>query len=516
LMTRRIQIISQLFFFALFCVFLVFVNRPGPAQRFSAEWFLQLNPLPALLASVASRAVVWSMVPGAIILTIGTILFGRFFCGFVCPLGAAIDFSDRYLFKQARNQGRRPPAYMRRIKYLLLIALFVLACLGTLFPLFMDPISLITRMAAVLVEPCVRTLAAVGVDIKTGFASGQASQAGGSALAGVVWVGSLVTAVLCGVIFAGGFWDRRAWCQYICPSGALFGLLSRFAFLRRRVNTVKCNSCRVCATRQCPTRAIDLQDAQNTSTAECILCGTCTQSKRDCGTIAVSLPAMKLTHGPNLARRHFVAGILAGVAAVPLVRAESTAPPAELIRPPGALPEPEFLTRCLACGECIKACPNHALGTCGLADGFVRLCTPKLVPAIGYCEPGCTVCTHVCPTVALRPISREDKPFVKVGTAMVDRDRCLAWLGINRCMVCKKSCPYQAIEAGELNDSTGPVVDKDLCTGCGKCENVCPVKSTVAIQIQAYGEYRTTAGPAFVGKKRERIAEKRAAEKDEK
>jgi polyferredoxin len=511
-MTRAIRIVSQAFFFSLFTFFVFYVNRNGPAQHHTAQWFLQINPLVALLTSVASRVVILSVLPGALVLIVLTLVFGRVFCGFVCPLGAAIDFTDHAIIGKARHLSRRPHTYMRRLKYVLLLALAMLAVFGVVVPLFMDPISLTTRIMALIIDPLLRIVGLSGKNCAA-LASGVLHhQAPVFHPVDLALPGSLMMAALFIVLFAGGFWDRRFWCQYVCPSGALFALISRVPLLRRRVSAEKCNACHSCVTRLCPTRAISPENPAVTSTAECILCGVCSSNKRACSTIGFTAPVSAEMRGPDLRRRHAVAGIAAGFVALPLVR--STAFDAtseiELIRPPGALPEELFLTRCIACGECMKACPNHALGPCGFTGSLMRLATPQLLPRIGFCEPECTACSHVCPTLAIRPVSQNDKPFVKIGTAIVDKSRCIAWRGERRCLTCMAHCPFQAIteaapSAGDAAAS-GPVVDKDLCTGCGKCEFVCPMRTVAAIRVQSHGERRTSSGPVVSEARREKIS----------
>jgi Polyferredoxin len=521
-MTRSIRIVSQFFFFALFTFFIFYVNRNGPAQHFTAQWFLQLNPLVALLTSVASRAVISGMVPGALLFVVLTLLFGRVFCGFVCPLGAVIDFTDHAIIGKARHLSRRPHTYMRRLKYVLLLALATLAVFGVVVPLFMDPISLTTRIMALIIDPLLRIVGVSGKNLIALLSGALHRQTPSLHPLDMALPGSLLMAALFVALFAGGFWDRRFWCQYICPSGALFALLSRFPLLRRRVVTDKCNACHSCVTKLCPTRAISPDNPAMTSAAECILCGVCSHNKLACSSIGFTAPSTDEIRGPDLKRRHAVAGIVAGFVALPMIRSTAfdTASEIELIRPPGALPEELFLTRCIACGECMKACPNHALGPCGFTGSLMRLSTPRLLPRIGFCEPECTACSHVCPTVAIRPIPLVDKPFIKIGTAIVDQSRCIAWRGERRCLTCMGHCPYQAIDEKSalqgVDGPSGPMVDKDLCTGCGKCEYVCPMETVPAIRVQSHGERRVTTGPFISDSRRDRIAHLRKSKAPEK
>jgi len=132
-------------------------------------------------------------------------------------------------------------------------------------------------------------------------------------------------------------------------------------------------------------------------------------------------------------------------------------------------------------------------------DGFSRLYTPKVVPRIAGCEEKCTLCGNVCPTGAIRKLSTEDKQFVKIGTAVLDQHRCLAWEQNKECLVCDEVCPFNAIEARVVDTIKGrfkvPVVNEDLCMGCGMCEQHCPIFDTAAIVVYKFGENRRLEGP---------------------
>lgn len=175
----------------------------------------------------------------------------------------------------------------------------------------------------------------------------------------------------------------------------------------------------------------------------------------------------------------------------------------KLIRPPGAIPEEKFLSRCIACGQCMKVCPTNALQPCIFTDGFSRLYTPKVVPRIAGCEEKCSLCGNVCPTGAIRKLPLEEKQFVKIGTAVIDRHRCLAWEQNKECLVCDEVCPYNAIEARVVETVKGqfkvPVINEDLCIGCGMCEQNCPIFDVAAIVVYKFGENRRIDG-AYVTK----------------
>ena len=131
-----------------------------------------------------------------------------------------------------------------------------------------------------------------------------------------------------------------------------------------------------------------------------------------------------------------------------------------------------------------------------------------MIPRIGYCEPTCTLCGQVCPTGAILPLALTEKvgdertPPNRVGTAFIDRGRCLPWGMATPCIVCEEWCPTSpkaiylenavAINGeGTPVDVKRPAVDPDRCTGCGACEYACPVVGQPAVYVTAVGESRS-------------------------
>ncbi|MDD5674440.1 MAG: 4Fe-4S binding protein [Chitinivibrionales bacterium] len=241
---------------------------------------MRLNPLVALIVSIAGRTWIWQIVLGGGVVLLLTLIFGRFFCGLICPLGAAIDISDKIIFSKLKLKSR-PHRPLQALKYVFLTVLIVLAIFGVTFPLFMDPISLITRFSAILVYPLLWVL---GLDaLHVGKAIGAIfndDSLGFATIAVPAFYGMAGCALLFMAVLMGGLFDKRFYCQYICPSGALFGLLSRMARFSRTLKGEKCNSCLACA-KLCPTHAINEKRPERTSTAECILCGVCTGNKKE-------------------------------------------------------------------------------------------------------------------------------------------------------------------------------------------------------------------------------------------
>ena len=113
----------------------------------------------------------------------------------------------------------------------------------------------------------------------------------------------------------------------------------------------------------------------------------------------------------------------------------------DLIRPPGARSEREFLQRCTACGLCMKVCPTGGLQPTLAEAGLEGLWTPRLAPRLGYCDYDCNLCGQVCPTEAIAPLAVEEKQQVRIGLAAFDTTRCIPYAYGRDCIVCEEHCP---------------------------------------------------------------------------
>lgn len=156
------------------------------------------------------------------------------------------------------------------------------------------------------------------------------------------------------------------------------------------------------------------------------------------------------------------------------------------LRPPGAKDEKSFLSSCIKCGLCVKACPYDTLKLSSIFDNTsisTPYFTPREIPCY-MCED--IPCAVICPTGALdiKSLQKDNKldiNLMKVGVAVVDMKSCVAFWGI-QCDACYRACPlldealyleYKRNERTAKHAFLLPVVDSEFCTGCGKCEKVC-------------------------------------------
>lgn len=175
---------------------------------------------------------------------------------------------------------------------------------------------------------------------------------------------------------------------------------------------------------------------------------------------------------------------------VGLYGSQASERPAQAIRPPGALPEPEFLAACVRCGLCVRDCPFDTLKLAELGDN-VATGTPYFEARKVPCEMCEDIpCVAACPTGAL------DRELTDIGEArmglavLIDQETCLNFLGL-RCDVCYRVCPVidEAITLELVHNPRSdrhamllPTVHSDHCTGCGKCEESC-VLPEAAIKV---------------------------------
>lgn len=187
-------------------------------------------------------------------------------------------------------------------------------------------------------------------------------------------------------------------------------------------------------------------------------------------------------------RREFLADLIYGAAALALpatvTQARTGSRGVRYLRPPGALPEPEFQSRCIRCGQCGEVCPNRTIKYFSFENGVASLDTPFIIPREQACIL-CMKCGDVCPTGAIQKIQRDAEKIiskVKMGHAWVDKNICLSWQG-KTCGVCYRACPLPdiAIRVGRLEQPH--VLDK--CVGCGLCERSC-IQIPQAIRINPF------------------------------
>lgn len=534
--------VAQVFFFGLFMYFLFqtgfrgnfAANADTPVRLpLPVEAYLLADPFVTAMTLGAShqvyRGLLWSLGLLAV-----TLVFGRVFCGWICPFGTLHHFFGWILPSRkgrgaARVEANKTHAY-QRAKYYLMYAFLLASVAGSAIGGLFDPICVAVRAIGLGVIPGVQYIAHRGLGVAQDVKARPVQHAADTvqdALAATVWQSHQFyfhqTWLIVGLFIAVLFMNRfipRFWCRVLCPLGSFLGVFARFALFGMEKDHAKCTDCNLCLV-NCQ-GADSPQGGVKWRQDECHMCLNCETACPEDVIKFKLLPNRKSQIGvPDLQRRTLLATAAAGAAFIPAARIADSMDVnyhAKVIRPPGAVEERAFLERCIRCAECMKVCPNNALHPAMFEAGVEGLWTPILIARIGYCEHSCVLCGQVCPTGAIQKITEKEKlgqgvAPVKIGTAFYDHGRCLPWSMQTPCIVCEEFCPtspksiwVEEVEAPVRDKKPGengaepamltvklqrPHVDPSLCIGCGACEKVCPVQDQPAVYITSVGESRS-------------------------
>lgn len=467
---RAVQIAVFLAF-----LWLIWETRTPLRASLPVNLFMRLDPLAAVGAAISAReaSVLLAFVPALVVLASAFVL-GRAFCGWICPMGTSLDAGGKILRVRPKRKG---PSKLADLKFYAL-AFVLLTCAITPQVLYaLDPMPFVTRAFALglypvvpyVVNPLLLKLEKAPLQV-VGFNFG------------VLFVGLWLLLVLLGAL------EGRFWCRNLCPLGALLSLPARIAPLRRRVDLDRCTRCMRCV-KECKTGALG-PEPWDWRPQECTLCMTCVSVCPE-GAVSFGFGGRAERRKVEISGRGIVLAGFGGLLLSLLLSTSSTRRRGhpKLIRPPNALEEGKFIAACARCGLCMKVCPTGGLQPCAFEGGWDALWTPVLVPSIGPCESNCNTCGEVCPTGAIRPFKVEEKPKIKMGTAVINRSTCLVWAYGQNCFVCVEVCPYKAAR----KTPKGPIVLRDVCVGCGVCEFNCPTQPIPSIYVTSWGERRASS-----------------------
>ena len=481
--TRHVRIAVQWMVFSLWVTLIFSTHYPMDSwisRHVPVSLLLRIDPLVMTAVMGGMRMTVTILLLGLVTLGV-SLLLGRVFCGWVCPLGAIFDFYGWFL-RRLRVPFFGPSPWWFRAKYYLLLAIIVFAILGGVSPLMgFDPIVLLTRTAAAVMMPMWRKRADL-----TWVIGGPVGLNG--------YLVDAATLILFLGIMSATTRLSRIWCRAVCPLGAYLAVMSRHSTLRRV--TEGCVHCNICSA-HCPTGAISFTNPEVYNESECIKCFACSQEcpvDANFFTLKSPIPVEAPQYAPVSLERRAVLAVGAAVAlGAPALNVSAGEPKSgkKLIRPPMSKEEHDFLSSCIRCGECMKACPTGILKPAGLEHGFRALWSPVMVGTEGFCQKGCNACSQACPTDAIMKYPVEKKYTYKAGTAVFDSSRCISYTEDKFCSECVRACPTDAIQYNKgweppdttrANETPAPAgqhptrpfhVNFDRCVGCGACEFAC-------------------------------------------
>lgn len=489
---QKIRITLAVIF--LIAITLLFLDFTGTAQTWFG-WMAKIQFLPALLALNA-----WVII-GLIVLTI---LFGRVYCSVICPLGVMQDIFGWMGKKAKKNRYSYSPA-KNLLRYIML-GLIVLAFIfgvGSFVALF-APYSAYGRIAQSLFSPVWQ----LGNNALATWAENRESYAFYTVdtwvMNSVTFTVAIVTLVVLGFL---AWQNGRTYCNTICPVGTILSFFSRFSLFRPIIDTTKCNSCGLCA-RNCKAACINSK-AHQIDYSRCVACMDCID-KCNKGAISYALRTKHLeikdaNQADNSRRQFLTAGAV--IAATSVIKAQEKTVDGGLaviedkkipkrstpIVPPGAISLRNLTQHCTACQLCVANCPNGVLRP---STNLESLMQPESSYERGYCRPECTKCSEACPAGAIVKITPADKSSIQIGHAVWVKENCVPLTDGVECGNCARHCPVGAIQmiSSDVNNPESlkiPVVNEEVCIGCGACENLCPARPFSAIYVEGHKVHRT-------------------------
>jgi polyferredoxin len=508
-MLKRIRIIAATIVFAL--ITLLFLDFTGTLHPY-VGWLADIHFLPAVLALNVG------IIVGLVVLTL---LLGRIYCSVICPLGV---FQDVITWFAKRFTKRKKFTYSPAISWLryVVLALFIVCLIAgvSAVVVLLAPYSAYGRIASSL-------FASVYGWVNNFFAY-VAEQADSYAFYSTeVWLKSGITlgvALLTVVVLVILAWrNGRTYCNTICPVGTVLGFLSRFSLCKVSLDADKCTKCNACS-RVCKASCIDVKN-QKIDYSRCVACYDCLD-KCKFDSLSYGLPrktATAIADGGSApvgddkaspSRRQFFS-LAALAASTALLKAQTPVTPANWskkrdggfadiapktapdrlvpLTPPGAVSGKHLAAHCTACQLCVSACPNGVLSPDTSLMTFMQ---PTMSYERGYCRPECIECSSVCPTQAIRKLTKEEKSSTQIGHAVYVRERCIVETDKLACGNCERHCPTSAIKMVPVDPTnrrslTIPAVDENLCIGCGACENLCPSRPLSAIYVVGHEVQKT-------------------------
>lgn len=437
-----------------------------------------------------------------VILLVLSLVFGRVYCSFICPMGVYQDVAAWLSKKFTKKKKYTFSKAMTVLRWTVLAATVIAFIFGFNFLVgLLDPYGAYGRIVTHIFRPAYLAGNNLLEYIFSSFDNYTFYKVGIYSLGLLSTLIALATLVGIGLL---AWRNGRTWCNTICPVGTLLGFISRYSFFRLQFDDDKCNSCGLCAMK-CKASCINSKDKQ-IDYSRCVTCFNCIEA---CNRSAMKYAPYKwkktVTNVPEnktvdeSKRRFLSATVVTAVAATSLMgqKVASITGKRALKRnlpivPPGGLNVENLQEKCISCHLCVSKCPSHVIKPAFTEYGLGGMMQPRLYFDHGFCNYDCTVCSDVCPSKALRPLTVEQKHQTQVGQVHFIRHNCIVFTDETNCGACSEHCPTQAVHMVPYKGVlTIPETDVSICVGCGGCEYVCPAKPYKAIYVEGLEAHNT-------------------------
>ncbi len=482
----------------LICFICVFADFRAVIPEKYVDFLLYLQFVPSALKYINLMTM---LAGGFLIVLMLTLLTGRTYCSFLCPLGIGQDYFSRMGERVKRKFGRygykKPHTLIRYT--LLALTLGTAVFWGLYLVTLLDPYSIFGRFMTYFGKPIILLVNNFLTWVLGKFDVYTLHHVDIRAFNPLSYAVPTVFLLLVGIM---SFVKGRLYCNMICPVGTFLGLISKVSLFRVKFKESKCTRCGRCSLR-CKSSCIDFLN-YNIDVSRCVNCfnciDVCPEKALSYGFIASGEKVEKpeKAEKTDKGRRKFVAGSLLmflGIShgaggqekkgtVVPAKASSVKEPRTYPVCPPGAGSFEEFTEKCTACSLCINACPNDVLQPAIKQYGISGFMQPVMDYHRGFCAFNCTRCTEICPTNALKPLLLEAKKLTQIGKVVFIKDNCIVKTEKTACGACSESCPTKAVYMVPYEDNLViPETNQDICIGCGHCEYACPVTPYKAIFV---------------------------------